>query len=165
MTGSREDSVQWTTEQAGMLADLINGGVTSFNQAAGCINAKFGTRFTRCAVGGKAKRMGLCQPRKVKLPKPSRKPRTTPDQRPDIAQRKAAAGPKIAAAPVELRCDPIPPGTLHLLDLGPGMCRYPTGEGADMRFCGRWKVEGSYCAAHAALCLRSPEPRIRPSFR
>lgn len=50
-------------------------------------------------------------------------------------------------------------GAFTLLDLAPGLCRYPHGEQPPYAFCGAPAVPGdSYCARHAALCRRTPEP-------
>jgi hypothetical protein len=43
--------------------------------------------------------------------------------------------------------------TKSLLELDPDQCRYPEGEGADIRFCGEPQLAGSpYCPTHDALC-------------
>lgn len=45
---------------------------------------------------------------------------------------------------------------VKLLDLEPGMCRYPFGE-SDFTFCGHKQTAGSsYCFEHHELCLKPP---------
>jgi len=57
-----------------------------------------------------------------------------------------------------LRCVAIEPRHVSLLDLQPGECRWPHGEGP-FTFCGHATVKDrSYCAAHAELAL-SRDPR------
>jgi GcrA cell cycle regulator len=172
MSGSREASVQWKPEWIEVLRGHLAAGLSA-TEAAGEINSEFDTRFSRCAIIGKAKR------EKIPLragkggrigPKggPSqRKPRiraSTKQQRPDIAIRKSAKRKPTDFSPYNLRaqhatllrCDPVNAGTLHLLELETGMCRYPTGEGADMKFCGRWQVDGKpYCPEHCEISYRN----------
>ena len=51
----------------------------------------------------------------------------------------------------QLRPEP-PPASPTLLELRPGMCRYPQGDRVPYTFCGAPKVEGSsYCAEHKRL--------------
>lgn len=42
-------------------------------------------------------------------------------------------------------------GTVPLIELTESMCRYPSGDGADIRFCGAPKARGSWCAHHAGI--------------
>lgn len=50
-----------------------------------------------------------------------------------------------------LRCVEVIPRNVSLLDLEPGECRYPYGDGP-FTFCGHASAEGySYCAPHAVL--------------
>ncbi|QPF87000.1 hypothetical protein IC762_12170 [Bradyrhizobium genosp. L] len=59
----------------------------------------------------------------------------------------------------ELRCAPVEPRNLTLLELAAGDCRYPYGDGRDIVFCGHPIRKGSYCLAHAALVFVPPAIR------
>ncbi|HEY2357629.1 MAG TPA: GcrA family cell cycle regulator, partial [Phenylobacterium sp.] len=51
---------------------------------------------------------------------------------------------------------PEPPGRVaDLLDLAPGVCRWPIGDpkAADFSFCGEARTTGAYCAGHAARAV------------
>lgn len=52
----------WTTEQSAFLVSEVTTGRDSYARLAHVINAKFGTRYSRDAVLGKAHRLGLCKP-------------------------------------------------------------------------------------------------------
>jgi GcrA cell cycle regulator len=67
---------------------------------------------------------------------------------------------------------PIPPtedkfkepvfGMIPLVELSANGCKFPSGEGAEIVFCGKPQVgEFPYCAAHARIVYRPVEPRRR----
>lgn len=173
MSGPRESQVSWKPEWTEALRGYVVVKGLSASMAAAEVNADFGTRFSRNAVISKAGREGI--PLRASKGGGRRGPHGGPSQRkprvraltkklrPDAPE----AGPKLRAASAELRCDPVTPGTLHLLELEEGMCRYPTGEGAEnIRFCGRNRIDGrSYCCAHVRICFRSFDPRPQSTFR
>lgn len=162
MSGSREGTVFWKPEWTEALRGHLAAGLSA-SMAAAEINSEFRTAFTRCSVIGKARRsnMTLTAPKvaAVRRPKLPRKPRTTPDQRPDIAVRKVATGPKKPPEPYVPIETNIPPGTTPLLELDLDGCKWATGDGPFV-FCNRPVAEGlPYCPGHAALAYRAPEPR------
>ena len=54
----------------------------------------------------------------------------------------------------QMRPDLRPPFTLTLLELRPGMCRWPQGERAPYRFCGAGQApSSSYCEEHRRLSV------------
>jgi len=161
MSGSREGTVFWKQEWVESLRGHLAAGLSAA-MAAAEVNSEFRTTFTRCSVIGKARRekMPLAPPKiaAVRRPKLPRKPRTTPDQRPDIAVRKAASACKAAPASFVLRPDPRP-GHVPLLDLVPDGCKWPSGDGPFL-FCNEPQEPGQvYCPDHCALAYRALEPR------
>jgi GcrA cell cycle regulator len=136
----------------------------SYSQIADAMNAKFGTRYSRNATIGRAKRMGLYAPGRPnhraatlprkKLPKPSKKRaeklrerRATEPQQPVPTHDRAE--------PVKLRCVGLSPRLVSLVDLEKGDCHYPYGgdkDGEAILFCGHPRLAGSsYCKPHFHL--------------
>jgi GcrA cell cycle regulator len=138
----------------------------SYSEIADAINLKFGTNYSRSAVLGRARRMGLCDvsPPKASPPQAPVSPvsaisATLPcaEQRtprlvriPDFARTEAAP----------LRCADVNPRHVALIDLGRSDCRYPYGgdaEGEPITFCGRPRRKGAgYCTPHFHL-TRNPD--------
>lgn len=54
--------IGWTAKQSELLVSEATTGGNSYAQIAQIINAKFGTRYSRGAVLGRAHRLGLCKP-------------------------------------------------------------------------------------------------------
>ena len=153
----------WAPEHSDALRDCLSRGM-SYGQAAGAINARFGTEFTRNAAVGRAKRLGLktASVRKVtsRPRRPARWGESAPKASPKQAPHKVAhpTAPQPApepAKPVKLRCVGIKPRLLAFADLEPGDCRYPYGgerEGEAYAFCGHPRIpRSSYCRPHHAL--------------
>jgi GcrA cell cycle regulator len=136
----------------------------AYSEIADAINLQFGTRYSRSAVLGRARRMGLLGGNRAGSPPPGpvaqvsvlsatapctekRTPRLV--RIPDFPR--AAAGP--------LRCAEVSPRGVALIDLGRGDCRYPYGgdaEGESITFCGLPRCKGSsYCTPHFHL-TRNP---------
>jgi GcrA cell cycle regulator len=137
----------------------------SYSEIADAINLKFGTNYSRSAVLGRARRMGLLDagpsepsPRRAVSPVsaisatlPRAEHRTPRLVRiPDFAR----------AEPAPLRCADVDPRHVALIDLGRGDCRYPYGgdaEGEPITFCGHPRRKGaSYCTPHFHL-TRNPD--------
>ena len=149
----------WASEHSDALHDYFLKGM-SFAQIGRKINARFGTSYTRSAVIGRAKRMGLAAPQR--MPSPPLVP-TLPNGPCPLAQHRpnplgGSQPPKSAmkqAEPVKLRCVGIRPRLVSLLDLAPGDCRYPYGgdkDGEEITFCGHPRRPGfSYCSPHFHL--------------
>jgi GcrA cell cycle regulator len=165
-------STNWTPEHcAALRANFAKG--LSYRQIAAAINATFKTAFTRNAVLGRAKRMGLADSDRSKFlqkPWPKRPPKV---RQPSLAKSSLGKSslrqsrqrrlpemwwpvPKFKRTETaELRCVDLDPRHLSLIDLEPTDCRYPYGgdeEGEAITFCGHPRREGSsYCDAHFNL--------------
>lgn len=137
----------------------------SYSEAADAINAKFGTRYSRSAALGRARRMHLFElerPRPCPLTAPGGqgrpRERTADDFRPLEFFRRPPVFVPVGLAP--LRCVAIEPRHLTLVELERGDCRYPYGgdeEGEAITFCGHPRRKGtSYCTPHFHLS-RNPE--------
>jgi len=151
----------WAPEHSDALRDYFLKGM-SYGEIGRAINATFGTGYTRGAVSGRAKRMGLVAPEQI--PSPPLAP-LLPDEPRPVMPRHAdvwAAPPPRAfepAKPVKLRCVGIQPRLIPLEELAPADCRYPYGgdkEADKISFCGHPRQPGSsYCAPHARLTAGS----------
>jgi GcrA cell cycle regulator len=151
-------STDWAREHSDALREYFGRGM-SFSEIAEAINARFNTAYSRSAVLGRARRLGL-----DRASRPGDRPMPRPRVRlPDPPRRRecdAAALPwpmRVIepAKPVKLRCVEIVPRHVSLLDLAPGDCRYPYGgdaEGEAITFCAHPRQpDSSYCKAHFDL--------------
>ncbi len=135
------------------------------------IAAELGCGITRNAVIGKLHRMGITgggaamsdQERMRrhrasedrKLEKRKQKRREMREQGIQVA-RVRPHRPKLEPL---LACVEVEPRGISLLDLEPGDCRYPDGEGSEITFCGHPSLAGrSYCGPHAWLTLNNAGP-------
>jgi GcrA cell cycle regulator len=157
-------SERWKPEWIESLRSHLAAGLSG-SQAATEVNSEFGTAFSRCAAIGKANRANIPMVKRKSGPKP--KPKTTKPKRirrPDVPHSK----PKPAHVPFTPRPDPRP-GLVPLLDLAADGCRWPSGDGADMRFCNRPQFAGfPYCGEHVGLAYQPSRPSsssTKPSFR
>ena len=165
----------WKAKHTKALREYLAEGL-SFSEIAAAINARFSnTAFSRNAVIGRAKRLGLAAAARPgaslrifpKRPPKARKSRLSqPRERhiPDFMPRIPAFEPTEMP---KLRCIEIAPRHLALVDLEPGDCRYPYGgdeEGEAITFCGHPQQEGfSYCTPHFQL-TRNPDSLLeRPA--
>jgi GcrA cell cycle regulator len=130
----------WTTQESDALCEFVLSGL-SYAQSAFRINEEFGTHYTRNGAIGRAHRIGLSAPIKLKEPPKKRNQPYKPRRR------------------VEKRALPPEAGPLHLtlLELEADDCRFPYGDGCQpYLFCGHAALEGSsYCRLHMNLCTRS----------
>lgn len=162
----------WPSEHSDALRDDFLKGM-SYAEIGRRINARFGMAYTRNAVAGRAKRLGLVAPERVTSPSivPSLPP-GAPPVAPLIAPHCPALPnlsfpPKSAMKPAraKLRCVGVQPRLIQLVELEPGDCRYPYGgekEGEDIGFCGHPRQPGSsYCTPHAHLVRRSGDGAAR----
>jgi len=140
--------VVWTDEQSEAINDFVLEGLT-YREVTEQLNAKFGTTFSRNAVIGRAKRIGIASPAK---PPPKNPPRPKRDPSMPRYARRADPSPTPRAA-IEMRCAEIEPLHLTLLDLEPHHCRWPYSESPNITFCGHSKMIGSYCLAHFQLSV------------
>ncbi|MCP3367864.1 GcrA family cell cycle regulator [Bradyrhizobium cajani] len=153
----------WPSEHSDALRDYFFKGM-SYAKIGKEINARFGTAYTRNAVAGRAKRLGLAAPERMTSPSivpslPGESALLSPHR---LASQGLNLPPKSAlkpAAPVKLRCVGIKPRLIPLVELAPGDCRYPYGgdkDGEEIGFCGHPRQPGSsYCTPHARLTRRS----------
>jgi GcrA cell cycle regulator len=161
----------WAPQHCDALKELVAAGL-SFSEAAGAINEKFGTAYTRSAVIGRAKRMKLViRARPARVPKfaPARPSQVAPRTRQGGIPAAAEGAPKGAspatrrAEPPKLRCVGVQPRLVTFAELADGDCRYPYGgdrDGEAINFCGHPRFRGtSYCAPHFHL---TRGPRIEP---
>jgi GcrA cell cycle regulator len=153
----------WPSEHSDALRDYFLKGM-SYAEIGRQINARFGAAYTRNAVAGRAKRLGLIASAPVTSPSimPSLPPAACLVSPHRSALPSLNLPPKSAlkpAAPVKLRCVGVQPRLILLVELAPGDCRYPYGgdkDGEEITFCGHPREPGaSYCAPHARLTRRS----------
>ena len=134
----------WTDEQSEALRAFIADGLT-YRECAQQINELFGVAFSRNAVIGRGKRLGISAPAK---PSPKNPPRSKRDPSLPRYARQTAPPRQI----VEMNCEAIEPLHLDLLDLDAHHCRWPYGD-QQITFCGHSKMVGSYCLAHFQLSV------------
>lgn len=158
------EPANWLPSHCEALKDCLTRGM-SYRGAAEAINARFGTAYSRSAALGRARRMGLPEPR---VPKPP--PAMTEERLRQVRGSQtsefglsASIQPRPVFQRLEqpvLRCVEIEPRHLELIELEEGDCRYPYGgdaEGEAITFCGRPRRGGSsYCTPHFHL-TRSPD--------
>jgi GcrA cell cycle regulator len=153
----------WASEHSDALREFIAIGL-SCSEAAAAINRKFETSYTRNAVLGRARRMGLMAPTPPELSPGSTstlnrlggirpaEPRIPWLHRPMPVFERTETAP--------LRCVEIEPRHLSLVDLERGDCHYPYGgdeEGEAITFCGHpRRPDSSYCTPHFHLS-RGPD--------
>lgn len=146
----------WASEHSDALRDCVRMGM-SFAEIGREINSRFGTSYTRSAVIGRARRMGLAGPKQGE-PAPIMSASSRP-VRPGQTPAASGGEPRSPAgeppSPTKLRCVGIKPRLISVLELGPGDCRYPYGgdkDGEEITFCGHPRRPGSsYCAPHLHL--------------
>ena len=151
----------WSSEHSDALLDYFFKGL-SYAEIGRQINARFGTAYTRNAVVGRAKRLGLALGMPERMISPSIVPSlpggsaqlTPPHAAPSGLNLPPPSALK-PANPVRLRCVGVQPRLITLDELERGDCRYPYGgdkEGEEISFCGHPRQPGSsYCAPHAHL--------------
>jgi GcrA cell cycle regulator len=162
------EPIYWASEHSDALREFIAMGL-SCSEATAAINRKFETSYTRNAVLGRARRMGLMAPAPPELTpgststqnrfggiRPS-EPRIPWLHRPMPVFKRTESEP--------LRCVEIEPRHLSVVDLERGDCRYPYGgdeEGEAITFCGHPRHPGSsYCAPHFHLSRGPDTPSER----
>lgn len=152
---------QWSSEQSDALRDYFFKGL-SYAEIGRQINARFGTAYTRNAVVGRAKRLGLGLATPERMISPSIVPSLPGESARPTPPRAAPPGLNLPppsalkpANPVKLRCVGVRPRLIALVELQLGDCRYPYGgdkEGEEISFCGHPRQPGSsYCVPHAHL--------------
>ena len=174
--------VNWPPEHSRMLREYHSRGM-SYSQIAQALNARFATAYTRSAVLGRAKRMGLADIEQTQAQKPMLERilreraaqarysgANLSDTRP-AGQILSEFCPlkRVRGKPVKLRCVDVSPRYLPLVDLERNDCRYPyggDGDGSAIAFCGHPRREGSsYCTPHFHLTRNPAVPADRPAGR
>lgn len=148
----------WTIERIDMLVNL-----QKRRWSCSQIAAELGCGITRNAVIGKLHRMGITGGMAA-MPEEDRIRRAVEANRSRVARQRerqrerraafVAPDPAPRRAFVPLVCADVEPRGISLIDLEPGDCRYPDGEGDSITFCGHPSLAGrSYCGPHARLTL------------
>ena len=149
--------INWAPDHSDALREYLAKGM-SFAEAADAINARFDTTYSRNAVLGRAKRIGLVSSYRPAGMSSSPQQLNAPRLR-KIRERAAESKPLTPAVErpdrVKLRCVQIMPRHLPLIGLEPDDCRYPYGGDADgetITLCGHPRRAGSsYCIGHFHL--------------
>jgi len=144
------DSV-WTLAMHVRLRELTaEGEVLSYDTIADKLNVEFDMKFTRNAVIGKARRLGI-----KKKPAPSF---ATAVREPGYVPRRERVKPqkinKVARFPITLSgLAPAGPrdGRKTILELNRLSCRWAFGERVPYLFCGQRTDGSSYCPEHSKL--------------
>jgi GcrA cell cycle regulator len=140
----------WPVEHVDALRKYHATGKLSCNEMAAAINGDFKTDYSRNAIIGKCKRVGLASKHKIGWAKG--KPRkASPQPRPARTERETF---RPAPPREQMRCAAVEPGHVCLIDLAPDGCRYPFGDGP-FTFCNAPQFpDRSYCAYHLSLTMR-----------
>jgi GcrA cell cycle regulator len=155
-TGRSGTGLCWTVQHNAALRSCLADGL-SFGQAAARMSEQLGIRRSRNSCISRATRLGLHSNVKpadgyrfwpAEAVKRARAPRRTIPRSP-----RAPTESTLRAQFEQLRCLPVEPLHLTLLELEPGQCRYPHGDGP-FTFCGHPQAAGRpYCGPHAALTV------------
>lgn len=146
----------WLDEHSKWMASAILAGEMSYASMASALNAKFGTNYSRNALIGRASRMGLINPYRIKAAKKEPKPKVHRSRQRYSPESRRVLTIFENAEQIKVRCVEIVPLHVSVLDLEPDMCRYPYGDSA-LTFCGHSKMAPySYCAPHKHLCFHLP---------
>jgi GcrA cell cycle regulator len=167
------EPTNWASEHSDALREFLALKL-SCSEAATAINRKFGTGYSRSAVLGRARRMGLTGPKQPVRPPQVATLRGTPglnrlgEIRSTEPRSFRLPWPTPAFEKTEmpqLRCVEIEPRHLSVVDLERGDCRYPYGgdeEGEAITFCGHPRRPGSsYCTPHFHLSRGPGTPSER----
>src|ERR1700760_671871 len=140
----------WPAQHSDALREYLARGL-SYSEIANIINAKFGTNYTRNAVIGRGRRLGLGHPaRPAEGPKGPRLPKhkkrdsaaATKARAAELAESKASPADSAETCPAappprqaprirRLRCVGVSPRLLPLTELESCDCRYPYGGDKD----------------------------------
>jgi GcrA cell cycle regulator len=170
----------WPPEHSDALRKYHARGMSN-SQIAKALNADFNTRYSRNAVLGKSKRLGLGGQNRpadssepCSVDGPSSKPEGLTPYLGKPGERHASGfillAPKFEAVrPLKLRCVAILPRHLALIDLEAGDCRYPYGGDEDdeaITYCGHpRRKSSSYCRAHFNLTRGRGTPAERAACK
>lgn len=144
-------NLRWATPHDVALAKHL-GDDKSMAETAKALNIEFGTEYSRNAIIGRANRLGL----KSNVPKSQgskRQARYHGGEKPKYVRKIVVKKPPVFKCDTAtgLRVADVVPRMITLIELAPGDCRWPYGDGPFV-FCGCAVIsEGSYCEAHQAL--------------
>ena len=162
------EPTDWAPEHSGALRELFAHRL-SFARIAAVINTKFNTAYSRSAVLGRARRMGLAGGDRYGM-SPCVQPQLDRPGEIHLVKRPLPkfpwpVPPFKGTRLVDLRCVEIEPRRLSLIELDDGDCRYPYGggeEGEAITFCGHPRRPGSsYCTPHFHLSRGTGTPSER----
>lgn len=184
--------LEWTEERFSLLAQLREMGITHRRQIADRINRQTGSHFTRNSICSKIQRtwgpdrpprtqeqkdadliarrnrdvLRAREKRAEKREREGRPPRTQVHTTAINITRMRLANPELKSEPFVCGEAPnVVPRDLTLMELGNGDCRYPSGEGPNIRFCGHPSLEGkSYCGPHKRLSYKPPIQRTKAPY-
>lgn len=158
-----QNATPWSDERTAELTKMYADGYS-----AGLIADRFG--LSRNSVIGKIFRLGLIVPKKNRVTKQREAAPKKPVERRAISRIVTMGGGQRiiktseAVERPELRCAEIDPRHLDIIDLNPGDCRYPFGDGP-FTFCGHPVHDrSSYCTAHFMLCREEPRRLVDKKF-
>lgn len=155
----------WSAAREEQLREMWHPTGPSCSEIAREINRDGGQHLTKCAIIGKARRLGLAG--RAPVPPPKRRlSRVRPP-----APRAAMDGPAMTQPSPPMRSidnlsTELPSCATPLLDLAPHGCRWPGAEDEAGRhlFCGARQVDDlPYCAAHARASYVPGSARNRPA--
>lgn len=165
----------WSMEQEALLRELFPQGKHEWLRQQ--INARTGGSFSKNAIIGKCRKLGLVK-----------NPNKTIEGRKRAAEQRRKTGDifgsirKSITGSAHIPRGPVPKAAKLLVkhfdryasdshlgvsffDLEPQHCRFPKGDGIAATYCGQpVQGESSYCAHHHALCYTKPDPRPRKVF-
>lgn len=149
----------WSEEHSEALKALVTTSGLSYAQIVIQLNSQCGTTYTRNSCIGRARRMGVIAPGRVRAPRKPRKPQKY-KPRAQKSHQRYAAGRFYEAfenpEAVELRCVEIVPRNLTLAEISDNECRYIPG--SDHLYCGHpVKSESAYCVPHHHLVWMPPK--------
>lgn len=142
----------WTHDRKTLLEKLWAEGISAAN-----IAKEIGG-ITRCAVLGKAHRLGL----------PGRKGQAMPVAERIARSNSAKARWRKSKPKTSIALPPIPTAAPEYLsipfdDLASGQCRYTNSENAPYMFCGQPATNGSYCGwCYGLTHTFTPKPAAKP---
>ena len=143
----------WTDAHNEALKTLVASGI-AYSAIAIELNAQCGTDYTRNSCIGKAKRLGLIAPDRVRAPRIPPKP-SHQEKRIRLVVSNRVYDMFENAAQVQLRCVEIVPMNVTLLERADNGCTYIPGD--DHLYCGHPSKAGTnMCAPHFFLCLLPP---------
>lgn len=136
------NNAPWPPEHDNFLRERFEAG-DSFSKIAAALWQRFAVTRTRNGCIGRAHRLGLKDD--------GRRPtRTAPRNKTPASRATSGArfSPSIAPEPfICQEAEDIDPLHVSVLDLAPGACKFPYGDGP-ITFCGHAVLAGSYCEAH-----------------